>query len=66
MGGYIGGKVSSEYTIVKLPTELIDEVDKLVGRYGFKTRPEVIKQAIRNFIFAIPEQQDPLEVPANG
>ena len=35
------------YVIVKLPKELIDEVDKIVGSHGYKTRPEVIKDAVR-------------------
>ena len=63
----IGGMVGSNYTVVKLPTDLIEEVDKLVGRYGFRSRPEVIKSAIRRFLFNLPEYQTPeLEVPANG
>ena len=33
--------------IVKLPKELIEEVDKIVGSHGYRTRPEVIKDAVR-------------------
>jgi len=38
-----------EYTTVKLPDDMIVEVDKLVGKYGFSSRTEVVKSALRNF-----------------
>jgi Arc/MetJ-type ribon-helix-helix transcriptional regulator len=40
----------NEYSTVKLPNDLIAEVDTLVGTHGFKTRAEVVKEAIRKFL----------------
>lgn len=39
-----------EYGIVKIPMELLEEVDKLKGKFGYKTRPEIIKDAIRRLL----------------
>ena len=40
----------SAYTQVKIPTELIDEIDTIVNRgtLGYKSRAEFIKDAIRS------------------
>lgn len=37
----------NEYSTVKIPTDLMSEVDKLVGQHGFKSRAEIVKQALR-------------------
>ena len=37
----------SEYTTVQIPNDLLAEVDALIGKHGFKTRPEVVKEALR-------------------
>ena len=42
-----------DYTQVKVPTELLAEVDKIIGKKdfrGYKTRSEFIKEAIRDLI----------------
>jgi len=39
----MGGK----YVTIKLPKSIIDEIDKFVGRYGFVSRTEVVKEALR-------------------
>lgn len=36
-----------EYIPVKLPEDLIADVDKLVGTHGFRSRAEFVKEAIR-------------------
>lgn len=40
------------YTTIAIPDELIKEVDAAVssGKLGFKSRPEFIKEAIRNLL----------------
>lgn len=42
--------MSNEYTTLRLPTELVDEIDKLVGKHGFTSRAEVAKEAIRKLL----------------
>jgi len=39
-----------EYTTVRLPKELMDEVRKLVGVPGFRSSSEVVKQALREYL----------------
>lgn len=39
-----------EYTVVKIPTDLVEEIDKFIGKYGYRTRPEIIKDAIRRLL----------------
>ena len=39
-----------KYIDISLPKELVDEVDKMVGRYGYRSRPELIKDAIRRLL----------------
>jgi len=41
--------MSSGYVTIKLPRNLIDEVDNFVGKYGFVSRTEVVKEALRRF-----------------
>ena len=44
-----GESKSDGYTTVRLPSELIDEIDDLIKRRvrGYKSRSEFIKEAIR-------------------
>jgi len=46
-------KSREEYVVVKLPKSLIDEVDKHLGDYGYRSRMEFIKEAIRKHLFDI-------------
>ena len=39
----MGGK----YVTIKLPKSLVDEIDTFVGKYGFVSRTEVVKEALR-------------------
>jgi len=39
-----------DYVPIKLPKELVDLIDKLVGKYGFRSRAEVVKEAVRIFL----------------
>lgn len=40
-------KAKNEYTVVKIPKELADEIDGLIGKFGFRTRAELVKEAVR-------------------
>ncbi|MEM2999578.1 MAG: ribbon-helix-helix domain-containing protein [Candidatus Bathyarchaeia archaeon] len=39
-----------EYTTIKLPNELIADLDKLIGKHGFRSRGEIVKEALRDFL----------------
>lgn len=39
-----------EYTTVKVPNDLILIIDGLIGNRGFKSRGEVVKNALRDFL----------------
>ena len=43
-------KRKDEYTTIRLPKELIDEVKKLIGIRGFRSSSEVVKQALREYL----------------
>jgi len=38
------------YVTVKIPHNLASEVDKIVGKSGYTSRAEVVKQALRDFL----------------
>jgi Arc/MetJ-type ribon-helix-helix transcriptional regulator len=38
------------HVTVKLPKELVEEMDKLQGKHGFRGRGEIAKQAIRELL----------------
>jgi Arc/MetJ-type ribon-helix-helix transcriptional regulator len=39
-----------EYTTVKLPNDLAICVDQLIGKHGFKSRGEIVKEALRDLL----------------
>ena len=47
---------TDEYTTVRLPKELMDEVDQIIKRgvKGYKSRAELIKEAIRDKLRTFP------------
>jgi metal-responsive CopG/Arc/MetJ family transcriptional regulator len=38
------------YVTVKIPSDLASDVDGLVGKHGFKTRAEIVKEALRKLL----------------
>lgn len=40
----------NEYATVRIPKNLTDEVDTLVGSFGFTSRAEIVKEAIRRLL----------------
>jgi Arc/MetJ-type ribon-helix-helix transcriptional regulator len=45
----------TEYTTIKIPSEITKCIDKLVGKHGFSSRAEVVKDALRDFFKKYPE-----------
>ena len=39
-----------DYTTVRIPKELANEIDDIIGTKGFRTRVEVTKEALRQFL----------------
>ena len=48
-----------EYGFVKLPVDLIAEVDDHVGKHGYRSRTEIVKEAIRRLLITYPEDSKP-------
>ena len=42
--------IEGEYTTIKLPNDLVLSIDKLIGKYGFKSRAEIVKDALRDLL----------------
>ena len=39
-----------EYAVIKLPKDLADMIDLMIGRMGYKTRTEFVKDAVRRLL----------------
>ena len=39
-----------EYRLLKIPKDLAEEVDKVLGTYGYRSRTEFVKDAIRRLL----------------
>jgi len=61
------GLKKTEYGFVKVPQDLIKEVDSVVGKHGFRSRAEFVKEATRRLLtsygisFRTEELRPPLE-----
>lgn len=40
-------KTAAEYMPVKIPMSLLKEIDKVLGKAGYRSRSEFVKEAIR-------------------
>ena len=49
-------KTKGRYTTVKLPCDLTKEMDRVVGRYGYRSRAEVAKDGIRRLLDSLPKE----------
>lgn len=47
--------MQQKYGAIKLPENLLKEVDKIVGKHGFDSRADVVKDALRDFFNKYPE-----------
>jgi metal-responsive CopG/Arc/MetJ family transcriptional regulator len=47
-------KEKAEYVVVKLPRDLTDEMDRVVGYFGYRSRAEVAKDGIRRLLTDLP------------
>jgi Arc/MetJ-type ribon-helix-helix transcriptional regulator len=48
----MGKKKEPEYAVYKIPRELDDEVIKVVGKHGYRSKTEFAKDAIRRLLLA--------------
>ena len=39
--------MSTGYSVIKIPDELAEEIDKIVGKHGYRSRTEFVKDAAR-------------------
>ena len=39
-----------DYTTIKLPNDLVSLMDKLIGKHGFRSRAEIVKDALRELL----------------
>jgi Arc/MetJ-type ribon-helix-helix transcriptional regulator len=46
----MGNAMPQNHVTVKIPKELVDEMDKLKGKHGFRSRGEIAKEALRQFL----------------
>ncbi len=46
----VEGKRRYDHETVRLPKSLLEETDQLIGKRGFGSRAEVVKQALREYL----------------
>jgi len=56
-------KTGSDHITIKLPKELVDEMDRLIGTLGFRSRGEIAKEAIRQLLSHYKESLAPPALP---
>jgi len=44
------GKKESDYAVYKIPKDLDEEVTKVVGKHGYRSKTEFAKDAIRRLL----------------
>lgn len=52
-----------DHNTVRLPEDLTDEMDKLIGKHGFRSRAEIAKQAIRGLLREYQTQEPAAALP---
>ena len=56
-------KPGSDHITIKLPKELVEEMDRLIGVKGFRSRGEIAKEAIRQLLSQYKESLTPPQLP---
>jgi hypothetical protein len=56
-------KPGSDHITIKLPKELVAEMDRLIGAMGFRSRGEIAKEAIRQLLSQYKENLTPPRHP---
>jgi len=56
-------KPGSDHITIKLPKELVAEMDRLIGTMGFRSRGEIAKEAIRQLLSQYKEKFAPPSLP---
>jgi hypothetical protein len=57
-------KTGSDHITIKLPKELVEEMDRLIGALGFRSRGEIAKEAIRQLLSHYKESLAPPALPS--
>jgi hypothetical protein len=57
-------KAGSDHITIKLPKELVEEMDRLIGALGFRSRGEIAKEAIRQLLSHYKESLAPPALPS--
>ena len=52
-----------KHNTVRIPADLTDEMDKLIGKHGYRSRSEIAKDAIREFLEKRQEETVLLPLP---
>jgi metal-responsive CopG/Arc/MetJ family transcriptional regulator len=50
MHGETVGRKESDYAVYKIPKDLDEEVTKIVGKHGYRSKTEFAKDAIRRLL----------------
>ncbi len=56
-------KPGSDHITIKIPKELVEEMDRLIGVKGFRSRGEIAKEAIRQLLNHYKESLAPPQLP---
>jgi Arc/MetJ-type ribon-helix-helix transcriptional regulator len=46
----MSGKKEDDYTTIRIPKELSGEMEKLIGKKGFRSKAEIVKEALRRLL----------------
>jgi len=42
--------IGKQYVTIKLPIEIVNEIDEMIGKHGFRSRGEFVKEAVRRLL----------------
>ena len=47
-----------KYAVIKLPEDLVNMIDLMIGRMGYRTRTEFVKDAVRRLLHEYGVQEE--------
>ena len=47
--------MGNEYVTLKIPKNLVNQIDEVIGKHGFTSRAEFVKEAIRKLLYQYKE-----------
>ena len=50
----------AKYIQIKIPKDLIQEVDEILGKHGFRSRQEFVRDAVRRLlnVYGVPPREE--------